>query len=377
MRTVDAMVEHKILTFTLGCVLTLLASRARGAVLLFDDFDSYADTAAFAAAWPAVTGGGGDISGFRFQSPLQSVHIGPIPGTQRSGRDFMETSTLATSGNLGIGDQVIFSFDFFDEEPSLNPYRQFATLQDSPNAALAANQLIALGLNNNETGAASGGQFYMARILGHNLVSGEADPDGGPPDVGTMGTNPFFKLNDFGVGVRSEGWHNLKVVISTDDGASSDYEFYVDNQLAERVSNIVGAAGSERRSYDHVRIGSGITATNQAWFDNVKVEFIPAVIPGDFNADSQLDLTDYLILSANLHADMSGMTVEQSYALGDFTRDRLIDGRDFVAFRTQYDVFNGVGAFVALVNQVPEPATGVLGAAAMAALARRRWSRSA
>ncbi len=107
----------------------------------------------------------------------------------------------------------------------------------------------------------------------------------------------------------------------------------------------------------NVRPAASSTTATQFTINSFKVEFIPAVIPGDFNADGQLNLTDYLILSTNLHSDVSSLTAEQSYILGDFTRDRLIDGRDFVAFRTQYDVFNGVGALAAALKQVPEPAS--------------------
>ena len=77
-----------------------------------------------------------------------------------------------------------------------------------------------------------------------------------PPKSGTLGAGAYFKLNDFGVTARSTGWHNLKVVMSTDDGLSTDYEFYVDNVFAERVSN-VGTAASIR-SYDNITIGSGL-----------------------------------------------------------------------------------------------------------------------
>jgi hypothetical protein len=121
----------------------------------------------------------------------------------------------------------------------------------------------------------------MARILGYDTdgpdagAAADPDPDGGPTES-TSGSGLFFKLNDFGVGLRSLGWHNFKAILSTDDGLSTDYSFYVDNQLAERVSN-VGTAASIR-SYDVIRLGSGLTNGNtEAFFDNVRVEFLAAV----------------------------------------------------------------------------------------------------
>ncbi len=98
----------------------------------------------------------------------------------------------------------------------------------------------------------------------------------------------------------------------------------------------------------------------------------PTSPPGDFNGDLGVDLSDYLILSANLFADVSSLTAEESYALGDFTRDGLINGRDFVSFRTQYDVFNGVGALAAALKLVPEPGGLTLALGALFGALRQR-----
>jgi hypothetical protein len=71
--------------------------------------------------------------------------------------------------------------------------------------------------------------------------------------------------------LRSTGWHNLKVVLSSDDGLSTDYDFYVDGVLAERVHNIGTAA--QIRSYDVIRLGSGLSnANNAAYYDNMRVQ---------------------------------------------------------------------------------------------------------
>ena len=109
----------------------------------------------------------------------------------------------------------------------------------------------------------------MARILGYTVPT-TADPDGGANEsVG--GAGAFFKLNDFSVGLRSLGWHNLKVEISTDDGLSSDFAFYVDNVLAEKVQNIGTAA--TLRSYDNITLGSALSnGSTEAFFDNVYLE---------------------------------------------------------------------------------------------------------
>src|SRR3972149_5944399 len=169
--------------------------------------------------------------------------------------------------------QLVWSFDFYDVNPTNAPSRNYSNLQDTT-APGSTNQLVAMGFNNNQTGANSGGPFYMARLLGYT-VSTTPDPDGGPTESGTLGAGAFFKLNDFGTaGARSLGWHNLKVIMGTNDGLSTDYAFYVDNVLAEMVSNIGTAASI--RSYDNIALGSGLSnASTEVFFDNVRLEVVP------------------------------------------------------------------------------------------------------
>jgi hypothetical protein len=264
-----------------AAILSGAFTSAHAATIVSDNFDSYANQAAYEAVWipigSDVTAPSGLLSTAQASSAPQSVQV---PGTAsnnqyRNQRVFAETSTLSSSGNLGIGDTLTWSFDFYDSAPTANPQRNSANLQDST-APSGTNQLVSMGFNNNQTGANSGGQFYMARILGYTVPT-TADPDGGPNEsVG--GAGAYFKLNDFGAGARSLGWHNLKVILSTNDGLSTDYEFYVDNQLAERVSDIGTAASI--RSYDNIRIGSGLSnGSTEAFFDNMQLDYTPVVIP--------------------------------------------------------------------------------------------------
>jgi hypothetical protein len=80
-------------------------------------------------------------------------------------------------------------------------------------------------------------------------------------------------------------------------------------------------------------------------------------LPGDFDDDGDVDVTDYLTLVANLHTDVSGLTPPQSYPLGDMTGDLQLDGRDFLAFAEAYDEANGLAAFQAMLTALPEPGT--------------------
>lgn len=249
----------------LGLALAPAASQAQ--VFLNDNFDSYPDQAAFQVAWPAIAGTAptsGTLTSDQFVSPGNSINIAgtTTTGQQRNRATFAETTALTTLN------QLTYSFDFFDTSAAASPYRQYANLQDTTAPTLTG-QLISLGLNNNQSGTQSGGNYYMARILGFSPPT--VDPDGGPNEAGTLGSGAYFKLNDFGVGLRSDGWHNLKVVIGSNDGLSLDFAFYVDGLLAEQVLN-VGSATSFRQ-YDNVALGSGVSnGGNGAYYDNFLVQ---------------------------------------------------------------------------------------------------------
>lgn len=101
-----------------------------------------------------------------------------------------------------------------------------------------------------------------------------------------------------------------------------------------------------------------------------------AALPGDFDHDNDVDVADYLTLSANLFNDVSGLTPEQANLQGDMTSDLLINGSDLRSFRFAFDDANGVAAFAAMLAAVPEPAGDLLTAVAcIGYIFRRRPSR--
>jgi hypothetical protein len=220
-----------------------LVSQASAATLVFEDnFDSYPDQPSFEAVWEVLSPAtSGTLTADESVSPTKSINFGTT--AQRNQAIFEETGE---SGYLETDTVIRFSLDFFDSNAAAAPYRQFHNLQDST-AATASGQLIALGLNNNLTSSGEEGNFYMARILGFN-------------------GNAFFKLNDDPLLLRTTGWHNLAVEISYDA-----FHFFVDGSLAETVPH----DGITRRSYDVVRLGSGLTSVNGTNIDNVKVELVP------------------------------------------------------------------------------------------------------
>ena len=222
-----------------GLVLTvgLVASQASAAVLLSDGFE-YADQNSYEAVWPPVVAanGAGVLTQQTGASTGKFITIGSTPSVARAERIVAE-SGAATAANV-----VTFSYSFFDSNATAAPYRQFANLQDSATGT-GSGQLISIGLNNNLTSSAEGGNFYMARVLGFNGTG-----------------SPFFKLNDNASLTRSTGWHTLSAVID-----AANVKFYVDGSLAETTAFAVASTVS----YERVRIGSGLTSGNTAGYDNV------------------------------------------------------------------------------------------------------------
>ena len=78
--------------------------------------------------------------------------------------------------------------------------------------------------------------------------------------------------------------------------------------------------------------------------------------PIDLNADGKLDLLDYFAFLTGLHADLSGLTAEEAYQMGDLNGDFQNDFTDFQLFKQGYDQWNGLGALAHAIG-VPEPAT--------------------
>ena len=167
---------------------------------------------------------------------------------------------------------------------------------------------------------------------------------------------------------------------------NKDYKFVLDiqgTQLHGQVFEIGGGMVAEKFATDAAYASgfSGFIAYSQnplppvdVTWDNFRAQEpeLPPAILGDFDGDFDIDVADYLNLSTHLLTNVTALTIQQAYLLGDFTGDLRINGDDFVRFRTAYDEANGVGAFVAMVNALPEPSTGVLAGVACAMLIWRR-----
>lgn len=214
-------------------LLLAVAPAAMATVVLSDDFESYADTAALNVAWPK--GVGTDADTLLDVDPLDALNQVVRNTNVAARRDLNITPTVATAGNL-----LVWSFDFYDFAGNTTGPRQYGQLHSRPVGGGSLNELIAMGQ-------------YNAAAPVHNNNKYQARVAFGPSAVN------WFNLNTD----RSVGWHEFKAIIGP-----TTVDFYVDG-----VADTLGIphAGAE---WYHTRIGSGLSATANALYDNWGLETI-------------------------------------------------------------------------------------------------------
>lgn len=228
--------KGKALVVTAGAMLLLSAASAQASILLSDNFE-YASQAAFTAAWPVEGTATAVWNTEQASSPTHSVKA--LTTATRSSHNFGESGVPTDAA------PILFRIRYYDSAGTASAYRQYAEIIDS--TGVGNLQIIALGLNNNLVS-----NKYMARIVGI---------DGG------SGVSAFFKLDGAGSPNRSTGWHTLQALIK-----DNSIDFSVDGVLSKTVTY---ASTVVDRSYERVRLGSNLSSTQVAYFDDAYVEVTP------------------------------------------------------------------------------------------------------
>jgi hypothetical protein len=218
------------------CILAFVASTS-AAIIIQDDFESYADTTALNAVWPK--GGGTDLITY-----LLPGDNGPTwPGekcvenlTTAARRDRNFTPTL-----LAPGEELIWAFDFKDMDTTV-AFRQFGQLLSSSTPGGSMDELIAMGVYNSaDPNEVFNGNKYYARVA--------------------LSPANWFALNT----TRSAGWHRFEARIKQ----TGTVDFYVDNVL-----DTAGVAQAGDYWYQ-ARIGSNLSSIRAARYDNYLVNVTP------------------------------------------------------------------------------------------------------
>jgi hypothetical protein len=223
----------------------------RASAVFFDDFEGYADQAAFQAGWPPWTTNGSSMSllqGFG-HSGLQSVDgIAPTGSSCRNRRNLDSFTEYAGTDSA----PVMFQLWLYDPDPQasnaafarnyceLRAYEGDGLPEPSNPPAGGLQGLIALGLCNTPDPLMN----YHARVVGG-------------------GASRWYALN----APRIPGWHQLTAFIG-----GTRVQFYVDG-----VADItVPLPSGPMPAFDGVIIGSGLTSGGyDVVFDDIRVEKLP------------------------------------------------------------------------------------------------------
>jgi hypothetical protein len=224
---------------TLFAVLTSLVWAGSAYAAIMDNYDSYADQAAFNAAWtPTGTAMDLDTDGTPTpQSAPNTIHQGLVA----------QQSRLAVFGadKVALRD-LNFSFDFYDGGAALGrTYGMVYSRATDGDWASGLNQIIAIGKNNTIATTKYNVRIAFGSV---NWVAMDAPS----PD-------------------RSIGWHNMQVI--ADGALAPTLNFYVDGLLGKSIA-LTQAQGDVIMNY--VVMGSGLSSATEAWYDNVSLTPEPA-----------------------------------------------------------------------------------------------------
>ncbi len=218
----------------LGCVAAMaFAVSAQASVIVEDDFESYADTAAMQVVWGTGAGTLDTVLG----NPGQSLYF---PGGAQNQQTIAGLTPTAAN-------PVVYTVDIYDDGVSANK-RITAGLRSSSVA-----NLFEMGMYNAPS-------HYAVRavlpgpswVAFDNIVDDNGDPISNAPVV---------------------GWHTYQVVL---DGATATFTLDLNGDGYINATAVLAADFNVSYPIDTVRLGLGLSsAGGGANFDNVKLEVIP------------------------------------------------------------------------------------------------------
>ena len=219
----------------LGVALLLALSGPVGAQLS-DDFDSYADQAAFNAVWSwGSTVSPMSLTNNNWVSAPNSIYQGT--SAQQSYRKISTGIPLQ---------QLYFGFDFYDERGTASLARSYGMVYSRAGDQWtgALQQIIAVGKYNTIATTK-----YNARIA--------------------FGSLNWFVL-DQGPD-RSVGWHRAEVIggVDPNDPTKAKVDIFIDGILGKTVTGLTNV------TFNWVVMGSGLSSTHGMYFDNVVARPIP------------------------------------------------------------------------------------------------------
>jgi hypothetical protein len=242
------------------CALTLFllfltASPAQAVNVFSDDFENYADQAAFAATWTANGTPPHQLDTAFGRSSNQSLML--VPQSGGSGTSNRWYRDLGTPILASDAQPVRFSFDFYLDPAGAGTNWgsdwQLVDVRAFSGGAFGAgslNGIVAMSVARNSTLNADtyNGVYFQGRILAPGHAS-----------------QTYHTLDALPTAVqRSSGWHNMVA-----DIGSTQTLFSIDGLAAEQVPFGLTTAICT------IVLGSDISSIHPFWVDNVKLDQVP------------------------------------------------------------------------------------------------------
>ncbi|MCA9261042.1 MAG: PEP-CTERM sorting domain-containing protein [Planctomycetales bacterium] len=219
------------------------SSSASAAVLLTDDFDSYADTAALNAVWNETPAGLGTLDTAFGNGGQSLAHLGGASQKQ------VFAATVPTDAA-----PIVWEFDFYDDGEG--------------------NKRLTGGLRDNGAGAALGALLEMGR---YNDL---ANPETGETTLSGYGVRTVFVGGTPGNWATyvenpavTAGWHHFKAVVG---------ETFIDFSLDLLSDGSIDgtrtiAVTANAKPYNVARLGgpSDLSSVSGGWFDNISIVQVP------------------------------------------------------------------------------------------------------
>lgn len=232
------------------CLAAILlpACYANGTVIVSEDFDSYADTAALGGVWSLGDGTLDTVLGNPSQSLSHPGTGGSFTGGNTNSLSFAEIAP-------GPGEKLVFSADIYDDGTSANK-RTTAGLREAAGA-----NIIEVGMYNSPNHYA-----YRAILFGAGDPSWVAFTD---------------LVDDLGVSIENEpieGWHRFTAEVTP---TNIDYSLDLNSDGVINATASVAIAPADL-GFDIVRLGGPSDLSSLGGgvsFDNISLEMVAVPEP--------------------------------------------------------------------------------------------------
>jgi hypothetical protein len=369
------MMSHALIRSTLVAAAFAAVPAAYGAetILLQDDFESYADTAAMNAVWNANPGNTSTLNtslpGPTEGSFTKSLNNTPTAGSQHAARTITTTSP---SDEVPI----LWQFDYFWD--GTGNKRMTGGLRN-PTIDNDGDGILEMGFYNSAYNPINPSAPVSGFAVRTTVMPGAGQlPEGVPgglngwrifttPDNTAVVTPVANTWNTFSALIKSNS-----VEYSVDIGRDGTIDgIYTAQSPTDTPLDLTGV------DFDTVRLGTGLTSGGGgADFDNVLVKTVPAVtaVPGDADGDGDADLDDIGIWATNFTGSLAPGSGTGTLGTGDFDGDKDVDLDDQGIWASNFTGSLAPGGVAtAALAAVPEPASlSLLALGAIATLARRR-----